>query len=234
MRITLKSQRDVVLFALVITVICVSGNLLIETVLLDPDMAREVRVSGMISAASLASVVSYIVGCHMLANHQLTQELELALQRDQLTGALTRRAFLERSRALVGQRCTVIIADIDNFKAFNDQYGHLAGDKALKQVAQTLMLVCRADDLVARFGGEEFLLMLPGMTLEEGQNVADQLCHLLRATPVLVEGRSITVTASFGVSEVMPFETFERALDRADVALYQAKREGRDRVRIAA
>jgi diguanylate cyclase (GGDEF)-like protein len=233
-RITLKSQRDVLVFTVAIMVLCVAGNMLLEIVLLGPDLARQLRVPGMISASGLGAVIAYMLGCHMLADYRLAQELEQALQRDQLTGALTRRAFLERARALVGCRCAVIVTDIDDFKGFNDAYGHLAGDKALKQVAQTLMLYCREEDIVARFGGEEFLLILPGYTLGDGERAADELCQLLRSTPVMVHGRSITVTASFGVSEVLAFETIDRAIARADAALYTAKRKGRDRVCIAA
>jgi diguanylate cyclase (GGDEF)-like protein len=118
--------------------------------------------------------------------------------------------------------------DIDHFKAFNDTFGHQAGDRILVTFASVLKERIRTQDFVSRYGGEEFCLLLPGTDRAGGVRLVEQLAHY----PIHDdEGRSITFSA--GVAEWQPFESDEDLLARADAALYRAKQSGRDRVEVA-
>ena len=169
----------------------------------------------------------------------LQEELREQSTHDALTG-LYNRHFLEESfgRELLlaergGHPVSVIMGDLDHFKAVNDRYGHLAGDEVLRVFGTLLTNNARASDIVCRYGGEEFLLVLPGMTTEGAVERAEQLRQAMAATPVSNGVSRITVTASFGVAT---FPTHSRTTDEliaaADRALYSAKAEGRNRVNL--
>ena len=167
----------------------------------------------------------------------LDQSLRLAVE-DPLTGLYNRRyamAHAERlSRSEKGY--CVVLADIDRFKSINDSLGHAAGDAVLVEVARRLRDNVRSVDLVARIGGEEFLIFLPGSDPTAAENAAVRLCEVIRKTPISL-GRGedpIHVTASFGVAEAESGETLKGVLNHADTALYGAKAAGRDTVLMAA
>lgn len=162
---------------------------------------------------------------------------------DPLTGLRNRRGFkrsLDELLALDADaltKCAVMIADIDHFKRINDSYGHLFGDQVIRTAAQALRSVLKGRDIVARFGGEEFIILLPN-TPEHG---AYALAEQLRTT--FAKGRIRRansneyidkVTISIGVAVPLRGESIEHAIDRADRALYLAKQEGRNCVRTAA
>ena len=165
------------------------------------------------------------------------RQVREAADRDPLTGLANRRSldqmlghFLEE-RERTGQPLLLVIADLDHFKQVNDTWGHAIGDQALTQFAALLQNQCRSVDLVARFGGEEFVVLLPGTNLGTVTLVAERLRNNVRlATPV--ELGQYCLTASFGVAEAAPDETASQVLKRADLALYQTKSLGRDRVEV--
>lgn len=234
MGLKLTTKRDVWFFASAVALVCVSANFVIDTLSWSFVPPAHILIYGAIGAAVLSFPLAYMLGLQMLAVSRVTMDLEHAVQFDPLTGTLTRNTFLSRAKDLTKRPSVLIIVDIDNFKDFNDKHGHLAGDAALRQVAQKLTCCSRKSDIVARFGGEEFLILLPDTSLADGERIADELCALLRQTPVIVNGTPTIVTASFGVSQVHPSEAIDHALSRADGALYAAKRSGRDTVCIAA
>jgi diguanylate cyclase (GGDEF)-like protein/hemerythrin-like metal-binding protein len=152
---------------------------------------------------------------------------------DALTGVLNRMGFNEAmSRELArarryGQALSVAIADIDHFKKVNDEFGHPVGDQVLVRTANLLKSCVRESDTVARWGGEEFVVIAP-MTTEAGvASLAEKLRSIMSTTHL---GPKEPVTASFGVAELKPDDTVETLLHRADAALYQAKQSGRNRV----
>ena len=158
--------------------------------------------------------------------------LEQLASRDSLTGLPNRRSLTEALHAEVrrhrrsGQPLTLALADVDHFKKVNDTHGHAAGDAVLRAVGRALVGGCRVTDLVGRFGGEEFLLLMPDTDLA-GARVA---CEKLRERVQAMAG-PVPVTMSFGVvSPAQYFSTMEEALNAADQALYRAKAEGRNRV----
>ena len=175
--------------------------------------------------------------------HRVTRGLRAALT-DPLTGLHNRRHAMpqlermaEASRA-TGQDLAVMIADLDHFKAINDSHGHAAGDAVLQAVAGHLRGALRGADLLARIGGEEFLIAMPGIGRKQAQRIARRLCRQVAALPCPVAGAAapLSVTMSVGVAmgpgtdALMPVETL---LDQADRALYGAKARGRNRVTLS-
>lgn len=122
----------------------------------------------------------------------------------------------------------VMMVDIDNFKLFNDQYGHIAGDRVLAAVAQALRDHMRPTDLIARFGGDEFALLLPSIALEQACETAQRLLeHIAQLSP---ESLSSPVTVSIGITDTAQNEPLDALVHRADAAMYRAKAAGRNRV----
>jgi diguanylate cyclase len=158
---------------------------------------------------------------------------------DVLTQVANRRgmaASFEAERARVergGPELAIGLIDIDNFKRLNDTLGHSAGDVALKSLAARVKEWLRPVDHVARFGGEEFVVMLPGTPIDEAQQALTRLQRKLSASLFMHEGREVFVTFSAGVTTYRPGETIDTALERADEALYEAKRTGKNRTCIA-
>jgi diguanylate cyclase (GGDEF)-like protein len=166
--------------------------------------------------------------------HERIGRLDRDAQTDPLTGLGNRRS-LELSLSLLeaeGRAFAAIVLDIDHFKRVNDSHGHEVGDQALRQLAELMRRCCREGDLLCRTGGEEFLMMLPGASLEVAAVVAERLRVTVQDTPLEPVG---AVTISLGVARwdgeagSEPVET----LSEADRALYRAKQEGRNRVVIA-
>lgn len=158
---------------------------------------------------------------------------------DALTNTLNRRGLSnclsrEIARAKRHQdKLSVVMADLDNFKRINDSYGHEAGDRMIVHFAQLIRFVIRDADYVARFGGEEFVLILPEADQVHAEMVALRLQTILAKTPLLYEDNEISVTFSAGIAEYRDNEEGAEMLRRADTALYAAKAAGRDCFRLA-
>lgn len=233
MHIRLRTKRDVTLFALVITVLAVLGSLALRAMLQPGDVFARTMVSGSVVAAMLSAPIAFYIGLQMLGAQRLTQALEHAVNHDSLTGASTRASFKAQVARLPPGPKAVLLVDIDHFKAVNDRFGHQAGDTALCQFAMRLKRNCREDDIVARFGGEEFVVLLHDVEIEAAQAAAERLCAKLREAPLVLEGQAHRLTASFGVAILSDTARLDDALARADAALYRAKNGGRDRVCVA-
>jgi two-component system, cell cycle response regulator len=156
---------------------------------------------------------------------------------DMLTGIANRRIFLESLTAAISfaQRhqtpLSIIIADLDDFKSVNDTYGHNAGDQVIQAFATLLMENSRQEDLAARFGGEEFIIMLPGTDTKEAAVLGERFrCDWKEMT---FPGSSLRVTASFGVAAYQPGDTLDGFIEKADQALYDAKLMGKNQVVVA-
>ena len=177
------------------------------------------------------------------ATEELRQQKELAEQRartDPLTGLPNRRAFTELARAEIEraqrfiQPLSLIAIDLDHFKSINDNHGHAVGDAVLVDFARRAQAQLRVIDLLARIGGEEFVVLLPGTDAQGAFQVAERIRLLLDQRALSIPGGSLRYTSSFGVAELEPqFPGLDRWLARADAALYAAKRKGRNRVELA-
>jgi diguanylate cyclase (GGDEF)-like protein len=167
-------------------------------------------------------------------------QLTLQANTDALTGLSSRRAWLglattevARSRRY-GLPVAVLMIDLDFFKRVNDTHGHSAGDDVLREFGEVLRRVARASDVAGRLGGEEFAILLPQTSAKEAMNVAARLAEFWRQTSVPTLAGVVKLSCSIGVSEAEATDSrIEDVLNRADLALYQAKRNGRDRVELA-
>jgi diguanylate cyclase (GGDEF)-like protein len=173
------------------------------------------------------------------ATQQLQVERDRLLRlatRDCLTGVWNRQAIFDLLRKALARAqresrpVTVIMADIDRFKSINDRFGHPAGDAVLQEVARRLQACVRRSDEVGRFGGEEFLILLPGCSARAAMARAEHFRVAIGSKPIPFAGGQLHVTCSFGLHSVSG-RTYDgdEAISKADAALYQAKRMGRDR-----
>ncbi|MFN0206393.1 MAG: HDOD domain-containing protein [Planctomycetota bacterium] len=177
----------------------------------------------------------------LLMNDRLYKKAQYLSTTDVLTGISNRRALMERLDDVAKKSdsskllyCAAMF-DIDFFKKFNDELGHLAGDDVLRSVAQTILSGCRADDYVGRYGGEEFCLILPNTPLAEGVAVAERVRTAVEAfgktNAAKFGGRGVTVSGGIAVNK--PGERIEALLGRADAAMYRAKQNGRNRLEMS-
>lgn len=133
-----------------------------------------------------------------------------------------------------GGECSVVMLDLDYFKPINDEFGHLAGDKVLRVIGKLVREQVRATDFAGRYGGEEFVLVLPGVAPRTAQGVAEKVRKAVAGAPFHFRDRRVDVTMSLGVSGFLDGDThFEQAVERADQALYVAKENGRNRVEVS-
>nr|WP_232349172.1 GGDEF domain-containing protein [Neptunomonas qingdaonensis] len=164
------------------------------------------------------------------------EEERLKARTDALTGLPNRAAYddhLEKEFerwARYQQGFSVAVGDLDFFKRINDTYGHLAGDKVLRLISRVLTKNLRGSDFVARFGGEEFVILMPSTQAEEGAKAIEKLRESISKSPFNFHGQPVTITMSFGVTETRESDTKDGLFARADAALYKAKQEGRNRV----
>jgi len=170
---------------------------------------------------------------------QAQRELAKQADLDSLTGITNRRGFqksLDREFNLAKRyenNFTLLILDIDYFKEINDLYGHLAGDLVLQSLVITTQRLLRNTDLFSRFGGEEFVILLPNTPVEKGVLLAERILTVNRDNIVLFEGKEINYTISIGVAEIADEDvTTHDLFKRADALLYQAKDSGRDCIRV--
>ena len=171
---------------------------------------------------------------------RLVSKIRFLADRDQLTGLYNRYAinrFLTRQHHLWlrhQQPYSLLVCDLDHFKKLNDQLGHLAGDAALKHVAQKLQMNLRAEDICGRFGGEEFLIILPNTDHQAASVTAEKLLHEIAQLTLNIDDNTIMLTCSIGLQTVQPGFSTEEILKQADTALYQAKANGRNQVQSCA
>ena len=173
----------------------------------------------------------------------LKEQADRALQRlamlDPLTETLNRRAFLAvaelqlASASRTMSPLSVMIGDIDDFKQINDTYGHQAGDEVIKHFVSVARRILRSTDSIGRWGGEEFVLLLPNIALAGCEQVATRLNATFSAEPVIHNGQLIKATVSVGLAELKQPEGIQDAIDRADKAMYRAKERGKDRIEVA-
>jgi diguanylate cyclase (GGDEF)-like protein len=166
------------------------------------------------------------------------EALRIQARTDPLTGVLNRGAVLGelaaecRAAAYDGRGLGVGMLDIDHFKRVNDTFGHAAGDLVLREVVRRVRTALRSGDVLGRFGGEEFLIVVPGAGSPQLSGALEDVRHAVAAAPVDVDGRALAVTASLG-GALHGGEPVDALIARADAALYAAKERGRDRVELA-
>lgn len=252
-----QGNRDAktLLVAVVVFVGCAVNDLLINAQVFDGVRLMSVGFLAMLAGMGVSLANKFIdmlddleleVIQRTTELSELNSQLERANQSlvetsriDPLTGLLNRRGFAdeaetERQRYVrTREPLALLIVDVDHFKRFNDEHGHACGDLVLLEVAETMKAHLRDVDRVARWGGEEFLLLFPGTDADGVANIAEKLRHWVEEATVEHEGKRLNVTATFGGSVYREGEMIEAAIARADEALYRGKSNGRNRVEIA-
>ncbi|WP_338770052.1 diguanylate cyclase [Massilia sp. METH4] len=170
----------------------------------------------------------------------LSEELRVQTITDSLTGLFNRRHFMDSLARLLGtaqrhrEPLALLLVDADHFKRVNDEHGHPVGDEVLRRLGAMLREETRDGDVAARYGGEEFIVALPRTDTAAALGVAERVLERMRGTRIPVEGAALTVTVSIGMAAARPGEGAAELIGRADAALYEAKRGGRDRAVTAA
>lgn len=168
------------------------------------------------------------------AHSRQLQDVAVAARTDGLTGLMNRRALDEELRRSLGEltrrgrTAALLMLDVDHFKRFNDTHGHVAGDEALKYVADSLRSHARETDIVARFGGEEFAIVFTATTATAVRRRADEVRAAIGQGRLLIDGQQVRITASSGLAQPQPDDDIATWLKRADEALYSAKNAGRN------
>ena len=179
--------------------------------------------------ARLSKVISR-VGAKVLALEQEMAQIRHFAYHDELTGLPNRSLFLDRLSQTVAQasrrnrQAALLLLDLDGFKSVNDRYGHVAGDQLLQRMAGRLLASTRRADTTARYGGDEFMVLLPEVEGKKSATEVAQKIHTRLTEPFVIEGHSIAVTACIGIA-VYPIEgkTSAELIERADIAMYAAK-----------
>ncbi len=163
--------------------------------------------------------------------------IEVLSKQDYLTGLLNRRGVFEKLEILLefihktkDFRFSIILSDIDNFKKINDKFGHITGDFVLKEVANRVSQSLRKGDILGRWGGEEFIIILPHADLKSAVEVAERVREKLVSSPIDYQGMKIEISATFGVGEYKKELSLNKNLTLIDNALYKGKSEGKNRV----
>jgi diguanylate cyclase (GGDEF)-like protein len=167
----------------------------------------------------------------------MLDEIEQKAIIDPLTGAYNKKEILEQLKRFLmvylrynQNSFSVVMFDIDFFKKVNDTYGHLAGDFVLKELSVLIKSLIRESDIFGRFGGEEFILILPETKIVGALKLAERLRKAVENHDFIFNGQKIPITISLGVTSVSKTDSVESLFDRCDMALYEAKRKGRNRV----
>jgi len=167
---------------------------------------------------------------------ELSRQLDIMSKHDDLTGLMNRRGIydrLEHEQARMTRKkmsFSVILGDIDGFKKINDEFGHDAGDQVLRELPKVFSAHIRAQDIVARWGGEEFLFLLPETDFKGAYILGEKIRKAVQETIIIHSGRQIRITMSLGVEEISPGQSHESGIVSADRYLLKAKEEGRNRV----
>ena len=182
------------------------------------------------------ALLFYLSSLYLRLVNKAERQLRTLATTDPLTQLLNRRSFLEVADYELTQRkrhlapLAFVLADIDHFKSINDQHGHAVGDAVLQAVSQVLSQAVREQDSVARWGGEEFLILMPNATLQAATMVAERLREKVSDIEVHIDSKCIKVSMTFGVSSHRLEEPVDAPVNRADSALYQGKARGRNQV----
>lgn len=213
-------------------------------VLIEDSIRAIIGVSGFEEPESeIEDIIKLIVkkASYALSNAAIHRNTKLLAITDGLTGLLNHRAFHDRMRQeyerfrRYGSNLSIIIADFDNLKIINDTYGHPVGDRVLRKVGEILREASRETDILARYGGDEFVMLLPQTNTHNALNVAERISKKICENPVIYQGKKINASVTMGLSTLSPDNKSSSSdlLESADRALYEAKRAGKNRIIVA-
>ncbi len=193
------------------------------------DVPRELMIDLTLTVGLTFPITSFMAAL-VLRNHRLSVELRRVVERDRLTDVATRDYFfaaLEEEPKAYG---ISLMIDIDHFKQINDTYGHLAGDRVIREVADLIRQEVRAPDIVCRFGGEEFVVFLHRADASEGARIAERMRMAVETAEIRAGDVKVRATVSIGGSMKQAADDISVSIQLADAALYRAKQSGRNRI----
>ena len=190
-------------------------------------------------AAAVPAVVTplpALLGGRMIMHlNRMSQKLQHAVDHDSLTSTVTRQYFFDKLQSLAPDTSSILLLiDIDQFRAINDTHGHFVGDIVLRETAHRLINNTRRDDLVARFGCEEFIVLLPNTSPKDAAHIAERMRATVARTPIRTSVSKIPVTVSIGIGHIGDGNDSQAAMQEADDALYAANTAGCNLVKTAA
>ncbi|WP_137167957.1 GGDEF domain-containing protein [Salinimonas lutimaris] len=229
-----NSQGDKVLFSILLgasVVIGMGGPFYLIYIASDP-IYHALVAFGLIVTLMILFMLGFVVS----VLHSVVIRLKQQVYLDPLTGCFNRNYLYDIAPGMISrveknkQSVCLLACDIDFFKRINDTYGHIGGDKALRHFGKLMREQLHSGDKLIRMGGEEFIVMLPGCSLKDADHFARHLCQTVANTTLQVDGKQISMTASFGVICLAPAQDLFDAINEVDLALYRAKETGRNRV----
>ncbi len=227
--ISLRSWWQVTLFVILISLFAAMLAFLVDYIELPPETFAKMKFLGFKTGFILAFVISMPVAFKLRQITLLQDQLKKRVSFDELTGLYSRQHMLDLSDNFKEKTGILALIDIDFFKQINDNYGHQTGDIALKDVAQTMQKTLREEDIICRYGGEEFLAFYPDLTIDEGQKMAEKMRQsVAKKCKIRADKSHPSITISIGICLKQPEEVFYQATKRADLALYHAKKSGRN------
>ncbi|MCF7699064.1 GGDEF domain-containing protein [Loktanella sp. M215] len=195
-----------------------------------PDIAAIVQPKAIIGAMLTSIPINFFLFYQIRKSTILAEKLKFLVERDRLTDVATRDYFYMAMDTYPEAYGVSLMVDIDHFKTINDRHGHLVGDYVIREVANTLRQIIREDDIVCRFGGEEFVIFLKASDADEGYTTAERMRRGIENTPLeAFSGEKVHVTVSIGCSMKDRLQDINDSIRAADAALYQAKSGGRNR-----
>jgi diguanylate cyclase (GGDEF)-like protein len=234
-----RSRRDVLIASLIITGVSVACAVVL-TAFATHSAKRVVDFTPLRNAAEISAVIAFVISYPMINAIRRILKGKRSIERlamtDDLTGLSNRRAVLAAAEQAIARIDGValppalLIVDLDHFKRVNDIYGHRAGDQALQAAAHALVRSVRDVDFVGRLGGEEFVVLLDAADEETARRAAESARAAIAAMRVATPNGEIAVTASIGYTPLVVGDAVSAALQRADEALYAAKRAGRNQI----
>ncbi len=219
-----------VLYSVIISVFVVAANYAFSVVFVGLDYLKTYIVPETLVPILLAVPVAVIAARQRRRIYRLNCTLQDMVDHDGLTQLKSRQYLLNSVKVAAQENTVVMMIDVDHFKALNDTHGHQTGDRALQHMARIFADCCRAGDVISRYGGEEFVIVLKDSDLSAAALIAKRMRKTLANRPLETSSGSIVLTVSIGISVLRDNDDMTDALVRADTAMYLAKKKGRDRV----
>lgn len=229
------------LSVIISTIISIALSLFVTAILhrttgIDPTLVLRSYSIAFIIPLLVAPTVTYVLTKLLFQTFELENKLRALASTDYLTQLLNRREWMKQAESHINlasrnnSHFAVLMIDLDDFKTVNDSYGHLFGDKTLTLFGETINQLCRTSDIAARFGGEEFIILLPETTEEQALLFTKRLHSSIRSLSLKHRNETIQITISIGVCINHPNQklNLELLISRADKALYQAKYQGKN------
>ncbi|SDF45769.1 GGDEF domain-containing protein [Sulfitobacter delicatus] len=229
LKLRLRTWVNVWTFTVMMTIGTVLACAFLVTVVYPEHLQVLMGPRAIIITTLITIPFAFFVGTKLRENTRLSDELVRLVNRDRLTDVATRDFFFRRMESDPNAYGVSLMVDIDHFKRVNDTHGHYAGDAVIKHVSQVLRDEVRAQDIVCRFGGEEFVVFLHEVSADQGLVVAERMRTAVAASPASGRGQAISVTVSIGGSLKDRLADINISIQQADAALYRAKSNGRNR-----